>query len=111
MPTFIIQGRYSHAAMQGMVARPEDRAAAVAKLMERAGGKLVAYYMTFGPSDFHVTVEAPDERAMLAVLAAVGAGPGVSELTTTLAIASGQATECFARAKDLGADFKAAGAR
>jgi uncharacterized protein with GYD domain len=109
VPTFIIQGRYSHAAMQGMVAKPEDRAGPVAKLMEKVGGKLVSYYMTFGPSDFHVTVEAPDERAMLAVLAAVGAGPGVSELTTTLAIPSGEATQAFVRAKEVGAGFKAAG--
>jgi uncharacterized protein with GYD domain len=81
MPIFIIQGRYAHEAMQGMVAKPEDRAGPVAKLMESVGGRLLSYYMTFGASDFHVTVEAPDERAMLSVLAAVGAGPGVSELS------------------------------
>ncbi|MCC7280838.1 MAG: GYD domain-containing protein [Acetobacteraceae bacterium] len=110
MPTFIIQGRYSHEAMKGMVANPEDRAAPVAKLMEAAGGRLVAYYMTFGASDFHVTVEAPDERAMLSVLAAVAAGPGVSELSTTLAIPAGQAMGAMAKAKQLMAGFKAAGA-
>jgi len=110
MLTFIIQGRFSREAVRGMVARPEDRAPAVAKLMEGAGGKLVSYYMTFGASDFHVVVEAPDERAMLAALAAVGSGPGVSELTSSLAVPSGQAVECFARAKDLAAKFKAAGA-
>jgi uncharacterized protein with GYD domain len=110
MPTFIIQGRYSREAMRGMVAKPEDRGPAVAKLMESAGGRLISYYMTFGESDFHVVVEAPDERAMLAVLAAVGAGPGVASLSTSLAVPSGQAMESFARAKDLAAQFKAAGA-
>jgi len=110
MPTFIIQGRYSREAMKGMVAKPEDRAAPVARLMEAAGGRLVAYYMTFGASDFHVTVEAPDEKAMLAVLAAVAAGTGISELSTTLAIAAGEASGSFARAKELMAGFKAAGA-
>lgn len=109
MPTFIIQGRYSHEAMKGMVARPEDRSAAVAKLMEAAGGRLIAYYMTFGASDFHVTVEAPDEKAMLAVLAAVAAGPGVSELSTTLAIPAGEVAASFARAKELMAGFRSAG--
>ncbi|WP_431281478.1 GYD domain-containing protein [Humitalea sp. 24SJ18S-53] len=110
MPFFIIQGNYSHAAMKGMVAKPEDRAAPVAKLLESVGGRLVSYYMTFGDSDFHVTVEAPDERAMLAVLAAVGAGPGVRALSTTLAIPTNQAMQSFAKAKDIAADFKAAGA-
>ena len=110
MPIFIIQGRYSHEAVQGMVAKPEDRAGPVAKLMESVGGRLLSYYMTFGPSDFHVTVEAPDERAMLAALAAAGAGPGVRELSTTLAIPSGEAMQSFAKAKEIAAGFKAAGA-
>jgi uncharacterized protein with GYD domain len=109
MPTFIIQGRYSHEAMQGMVAKPEDRAGPVAKLLERAGGRLLSYYMTFGSSDFHVTVEAPDERTMLSVLAAVGAGSGVRELSTTLAIPSDQVQQAFTKAKDLAAGFKSAG--
>lgn len=111
MPTFIIHGRYSREAMQGMVARPEDRSAAVAALMESVGGRLLAYYVTFGESDFHVTVEAPDERAMLAALAAVAAGPGVGELCSSLAIPSGEASQCFARAKEVMAGFKAAGTR
>ncbi len=110
MPIFIIQGRYSHEAIQGMVAKPEDRAGPVAKLMESVGGRLLSYYMTFGPSDFHVVVEAPDERAMLSVLAAVGAGPGVRELSTTLAIPTGEVMQCFAKAKEIAPGFKAAGA-
>ena len=110
MPIFIIQGRYSHEATQGMVANPEDRAGPVAKLMESVGGRLLSYYMTFGASDFHVIVEAPDERAMLSALAAAGAGPGVRELSTTLAIPSGEAMQSFAKAKEIAAGFKAAGA-
>jgi uncharacterized protein with GYD domain len=109
MPTFIIQGRYSHEAMRGMVAKPEDRAGAVAKLMESVGGRLLAYYLTFGDSDFHVTVEAPDERAMLAALAAVGSGTGVSGLSTTLAVPSTDAVDAFARAKTIAAGFNSAG--
>ncbi|MDB5377714.1 MAG: hypothetical protein JWR00_2160 [Rubritepida sp.] len=109
MPFFIIQGNYSHEAMQGMVAKPEDRAGPVAKLMESVGGRLLSYYITFGASDFHVTVEAPDERAMLSVLAAVGAGPGVRELSTTLAIPASEAMPSFAKAKEIAAGFKAAG--
>jgi uncharacterized protein with GYD domain len=110
MPTFIIQGRYSHEAMRGMVAKSEDRAGPVAQLLERAGGRLLSYYMTFGPSDFHLVVEAPNERAMLSVLAAVGAGSGVRELTTTLAIPSSQAQQAFTEAKELAVSFKSAGA-
>jgi uncharacterized protein with GYD domain len=31
-----------------MVARPEDRAEQVSRLMSRIGGRLIGYYMTFG---------------------------------------------------------------
>ena len=50
MPIFISQGRYSQAAMQGMVKAPEDRTGPVTKLIEAAGGKLLSYYVTFGES-------------------------------------------------------------
>ncbi len=109
MPTYIIQGRYSHEAMKGMVAKPEDRAAAVAKLLENAGGRLVAYYMTFGPADFHVTVEMPDEKAMLSVLGAAAAGPGVVDLNTCLAIPADQAMAALSKSKGLMASFRSAG--
>ena len=32
MPTFVIQGRYNRDAIKGMIANPEDRAEAAAKL-------------------------------------------------------------------------------
>jgi uncharacterized protein with GYD domain len=42
MPVFVSLGRYSESAIKGMLAKPEDRSAAVAKLIEQAGGKLLA---------------------------------------------------------------------
>jgi uncharacterized protein with GYD domain len=38
--------------MRGMVSTPEDRTEPVSKLVEAAGGKLLAYYMTFGEYDW-----------------------------------------------------------
>ncbi len=74
MLTFIIQGRYSHEAMRGMAASPEGRAEAAEKMMEEAGGRLAAFYLTFGPYDFLCVCEAPNEDTMAAVQAAVRAG-------------------------------------
>ena len=42
MPIYIFQGRYTREALEGMVARPEDRTEASAKLLEAAGGKLLS---------------------------------------------------------------------
>ena len=48
MPLFITQGRFTHDAWKGMIAKPEDRAEAVSQLLAKSGGKLLAYYFTFG---------------------------------------------------------------
>ena len=51
MPVFVTQGRYSQSAVKAMIAQPEDRGGAVAKLSERAGGMLIEYYVLFGEYD------------------------------------------------------------
>ena len=109
MLTFIIQGRYAQEAMQGMVASPEDRAEAAGAMMANAGGRLVAFYLTFGPYDFLCVCEAPNEEMMAAVQAAVRAGGGVIEQTITLAIPSGRMKDILGRAGELGKSFKSAG--
>jgi GYD domain len=63
MPIFISQGRYSQEAMRGMVKTPEDRTEAVSKLIEAAGGKLLALYVTFGEYDWLLIV--PGSRICL----------------------------------------------
>ena len=109
MLTFIIQGRYAQEAKRGMVASPEDRAAAAEAMMERAGGRVVAFYLTFGPYDFLCVCEAPDEEAMAAVQAAVRAGGGVAEQTVTLAIPGGRMRDVLGRAGEPGKPLKSAG--
>jgi uncharacterized protein with GYD domain len=52
MPIFIYRGRYNADAVKGMMTSPEDREAALAKVFEKAGGKLLAFYLTFGEDDF-----------------------------------------------------------
>ena len=44
MPIFIYRGRYNADAVKGMMTSPEDREAALAKVFEKAGGKLLAFY-------------------------------------------------------------------
>ncbi len=60
MATFIITGNYTGQAIQGMIANPSDRAAAVKPLVEAAGGKMLSYYATTGETDFLMICEAAD---------------------------------------------------
>ena len=109
MTTYIVQGRYSAEAIKGMLAKPEDRTAAVAKLFEAAGGKLISYYLTFGEYDFLCVAEAPSEQAVLAGLIVTAAGGGVSNLKTTVAMSSGEAKKAFELAGKLAAAYRAPG--
>lgn len=109
MPIFITQGRYTREAIKGMITKPEDRAEAVSRLVSKAGGRLLNYYVTFGEYDFLLIAEAPSETQMAAVLMAAGSGGGVSGLRTTLAISSIEAKGAFAAAGDLAPGFRSAG--
>ena len=61
MPIFIYRGRYNADAVKGMMTSPEDREAALAKVFEKAGGKLLAFYLTFGEDDFLLIAHCPGQ--------------------------------------------------
>jgi uncharacterized protein with GYD domain len=83
MPTYITQGRYTREAIKRMIVRPEDRAAEVARLLGKVGGRLIGCYVTFGEYDFLSIAEAPNDVQMAAALLAAGGGGGVTDLKTT----------------------------
>jgi uncharacterized protein with GYD domain len=109
MPTYITQGRYTREAIKGMIVKPEDRADQVGRLLSKAGGKLLGYYLTFGDYDFLMIAEAPGETQIAAALLAAGSGGGVTGLKTTVALTSAEAKGAFAAASDLAPSFKSAG--
>lgn len=109
MPTYITQGRYTRDAIKGMIVKPEDRADQVARLISKVGGRLIAYYVTFGEYDFLAIAEAPNDVQMAAALFAAGSGGGVTDLRTTVALTSIEAKGAFAAAGDLAPSFKSAG--
>src|ERR1700756_1159001 len=75
MPIFISRSRFTSDAIKGMLAKPENREEDVAKLFQSVGGRLVAWYLTFGHHDWLAIGEFPDQKAAAsAVLAAAGGG-------------------------------------
>ncbi len=110
MPVFVTQGRYTHDAIKGMVAKPEDRAEAVSKLCEQAGGKMLSYYVTLGEYDFLVVSEMPSAKEVSAVVITAAVGGGVTHLRTMQAMTTAEAKDAFAAAGGLAASFRPAGA-
>jgi uncharacterized protein with GYD domain len=109
MPVFVSLGRYSENAVKGMLAKPEDRTAAVTKLIEQAGGKLLAWYMLFGEYDWMTVYEMPSgKEAAAAVLAAAGAGATV-DTRTMLAMTGAEAKAALEAGQALGTAYRAPG--
>ena len=68
-----------------MIASPEDRSEQARSLFERAGVKMVGYYVTAGEYDFMIINEGDvDLQAVMAAAVAAGASGGVSDLKTTV---------------------------
>jgi len=109
MPIYITQGRYTRDAVKGMIVKPEDRADAVSRVLAKAGGRLLGYYLTFGDYDFMSIAEVQNDTQMAAVLLAAASGGGVTDLRTTVAMTSIEAKGAFAAASDLAPGFKSAG--
>jgi len=81
METYIILGKYTQQGAAKIKEGPA-RIEAVRKAMEKAGGKMVAWYLTMGRYDFVVICESPNVKAGVAVLLATGAQGNV--VTETL---------------------------
>ncbi|MFZ2102168.1 MAG: GYD domain-containing protein [Oricola sp.] len=109
MSRYIITGNYTPLAMKGMIASPSDREASTRPLVEAAGAKLEAYYVTTGDSDFMMIVEGPESADILPALMVAGASGTVSNLKTIRAYTSAEFTAAQKKAGQMAANFKPAG--
>jgi uncharacterized protein with GYD domain len=109
MLTFMCQGRFTESAVRGMTARPEDRTQEVSQLLERAGGRLVSWWLAFGDYDFLLICETPSEQEMASVVVASTATGGVHNMKTTLLMSGPHSKEAFEHAAELARSFRPAG--
>src|SRR5947207_13927114 len=96
MPIYISRGRFTSEAIKGMLAKPENREEAVAKLFKSVGGKLIGWYLTFGRHDWLVIGEFPDAKAAASAILAAAAGGSLSEIQTKVAMSATEAAATFA---------------
>src|SRR5436305_13764318 len=101
MSTYVLRGRYSSDALKGMLSSPEDREAAIAKVVEKAGGKLLSYYLTFGDDDWLVIIDCPDNEVALSIAVVGAAGGSNTDTKTTVAMTAKQAMAAFKAAGEL----------
>jgi len=109
MPIYISRGRFTSDAIKGMLAKPENREEAVAKLFESVGGKLIGWYLPSATMIFLVIGEFPDEKAAASAVLAAAGGGSLSEVETTVAMTAKDAHATFVSASKAAKAFRSAG--
>src|SRR5215210_117556 len=85
MPKYLLEVRYTHEGLKGVVAKGGSaRVAAATAAAESAGGTVESFYFAFGDVDVYVLADFPDNAAAASVALAVGAGGGASVRTVAL---------------------------
>jgi uncharacterized protein with GYD domain len=102
MPHFMIQASYNADAWRKLVANPEDRRVAIGSLIEKAGGRLVDLWFTFGDHDIVFIFEAPDALAAGSVSVAGTAAGHISAIRTTQLLTVEESMALMRKAADLG---------
>lgn len=109
MTIYITTGNYSDHAFRGMLSQPEDRQDPVEALLKAGGGKLLAYYVTMGESDFLLISEFDEQIDVVSVLMVAAGTGGVVNLKTVVAITTSDSRKAEEKAHQIAEGFKAAG--
>ena len=109
MPRFIVTGKYTAAAMKGMVEKPSDREAAARAVVEAAGGTLESFYLLTGENDFSIKVTINRVEDLIAGLMATGASGAVTDFKTVRAFTADEFTAMQKKAGEIARAYKAPG--
>ena len=83
MADYLLQLSYSASAWAAMVKRPENRVEAVRKSVEKLGGKINGFWLSFGDHDMVGILEMPDNVSAAAFAMAIAAGGACHHVKTT----------------------------
>jgi len=83
MAHFLIQLAYTTEAWAAMVKNPQDRSAAVSGAIQKLGGRIERFWLSFGEYDIVGIVDMPNNVSAAAFAMAIGAGGACKTLRTT----------------------------
>jgi uncharacterized protein with GYD domain len=102
MAYYMVQAAYTAEAIAAMVKKPEDRAAAIAPVVEKLGGKLVGLWFCFGEYDIVGISEMPDNVSAAAFAFAVSQSGKLRSAKTTPLMTSAEAMKAMKKAGGTG---------
>ena len=83
MASYLMQVSYTSEALSALMAKPQDRSAVVAKVIEKLGGKSIGSWLAFGDYDLVMIIEMPNNISAAALALAVAAGGSCKTVKTT----------------------------
>jgi uncharacterized protein with GYD domain len=85
MPKYLLEVRYTHEGLKGVVAKGGSaRVKAATTGIESAGGTVESFHFAFGDNDAYVVADFPDNASAAAVALTVGAAGGAAVKTVAL---------------------------
>lgn len=81
--SYLLQTSYTQEALNTLIKKPQDRTEMVRKAIEKLGGKLVGFWLSFGEHDIVCVIEMPNNVSAAAMALAVGGGGAVTKTLTT----------------------------
>ena len=102
MAHYLIQASYTSGAISDLVKNSQNRADAIRPVIEKAGGRLEAFYYAFGDYDIVAIFEMPDNAGAAAISMAVSAGGALSSLKTTVLMDVNESMDAMRKAGGAG---------
>jgi uncharacterized protein with GYD domain len=102
MPSYLIQIAYTPAALAALTKKPQNRAEAVRKAIEKLGGSMGPFYLSFGDYDVLGIVDMPDNVSAAALAVAFAAGGACKNVKTTPLLSMEEGLEAMKKAGSSG---------
>jgi uncharacterized protein with GYD domain len=102
MASYLLQVGYTPEAWSAMIQNPQDRSAAIKAPVEKLGGRVERFWLSFGDYDIVGVVEMPDSVSAAAFSMAVAAGGACRAVRTTPLLSSSEGLEAMKKAATCG---------
>jgi uncharacterized protein with GYD domain len=102
MAFYLLQVGYTPEAWTALIKSPEDRAAAIKAPVEKLGGRVERFWLSFGDYDIVGVIEMPDSVSAAAFSMAVSAGGACRALKTTPLLTSAEGLDAMKKAATCG---------
>ena len=109
MPYYMTQVSLSAQTVQGYVASPTNRTAAIETMVQSVGGTLHQFFYALGEYDAVLITELPDNSAAAALALAAADSGAVSDMKTTALLTADEAVKGMQGASAAKASYKLPG--